>query len=96
MSDTHHGADEALLRRVYAEFLEMPGLRLSCQQAQRLWGLDRSTCLHLLEHLVDEKFLCRPGHGVYTRLTDGGAFPRPRMARAQITNERPSAEKKAG
>jgi hypothetical protein len=30
--------DEALLHRVYGEFLEMPGLRLTCQQAQRLWG----------------------------------------------------------
>ena len=71
--------DDALLRRVYGEFLEMPGLRLTCQQAQRLWGLDESACLQLLEFLVDAKFLCRPGHGMYTRLTDGHtAYPRPR------------------
>jgi hypothetical protein len=62
----------------------MPGLRLTCQQAQRLWGLDESACLQLLEFLVDAKFLCRPGHGMYSRLTDGhAAHARPRMATAQ-------------
>ena len=76
--------DDALLQRVYGEFLEMPGLRLTCRQAQRLWGLDESACLELLEFLVDSKFLCRPGHGMYTRLTDGHApQTRPRMAKAQ-------------
>jgi hypothetical protein len=63
--------DETLLQRVYGEFLKMPGLRLTCQQAQRLWGLDHSQCLHLLEFLVDAKFLCRHAQGMYTRLTDG-------------------------
>jgi hypothetical protein len=82
--------DDALLQRVYAEFLEMPGLRLTCQQAQRLWGLDASACLQLLEFLVDAKFLCRPGHGMYTRLTDGDvARPRPRMVEAQIDDDTP-------
>jgi hypothetical protein len=45
--------DERLIRRVYSEFLEMPGLRLTRQQAQRLWGLDERTCAALLESLVD-------------------------------------------
>jgi hypothetical protein len=71
MSDSHSTLDDALLRRVCAEFLEMPGLRLTCKQAQRLWGLEEAACLLLLESLVDAKFLCRPGHGMYTRLTDG-------------------------
>jgi hypothetical protein len=71
--------DDALVQRVMAEFLEMPGLRLTCQQAQRLWGLDQSACVQLLEFLVDAKFLCRPRQGTYTRLTDGHtAHPRPR------------------
>jgi hypothetical protein len=59
--------DDALLQRVYGEFLEMPGLRLTCQQAQQLWGLDESACVALLESLVDAKFLCRPGRGIYMR-----------------------------
>lgn len=83
MSDTHSAVDDALLRRVSGEFLEMPGLRLTRQQAQRLWGLDESVCVQLLESLVNAKFLCRLGHGVYTRLTDGHvARPRPRMVKA--------------
>jgi hypothetical protein len=32
-----------LLRRVRAEYLEMPGLRLTAPQAQRLFGLDAET-----------------------------------------------------
>ena len=62
--------DEALLQRVYSEFLEMPGLRLTRPQAQRLLGLDESTCAQLLEWLVNAKFLCRPDDRTYTRLTD--------------------------
>ncbi len=85
---TDHLRDDVsdlMLHRVYSEFLEMPGLRLTCKQAQRLWGLDEQTCLHLLEFLVDAKFLCRPGHGTYTRLTEGHTpYPRPRAARARL------------
>lgn len=74
--------DARLLRRAYSEFLEMPGLRLTCRQAQRLWNLDEDTCRTILEYLTDAGFLCRPGHGVYGRLTEGDAtVPHLRMAR---------------
>ena len=95
MSSRHSAVDDALLQRVYGEFLEMPGLRLTCQQAQRLWGLDKGTCLELLEFLVAAKFLCRPGHGMYTRLSDGHAQPRPRMAKAQVLDDMPHVKKEA-
>lgn len=62
---------DLVLQRVCSEFLEMPGLSLTCQQAQRLWGLDEATCLALLEFLVETKFLCRTGRGMYARLTEG-------------------------
>jgi hypothetical protein len=62
---------DLMLQRVYSEFLEMPGLRLTCQQAQRLWGLDEATCLALLEFLVETKFLCHTGRGMYARLIEG-------------------------
>ena len=63
-----------LLTRVCSEFLEMPGLRLTCRQAQRLWNLDEQTCGHILEFLVEAKFLyVRHGDHTYTRLTDGCA-----------------------
>ena len=77
--------NDVLLQRVYSEFLEMPGLRLTCRQAQRLWGLDEHSCIALLEFLVDAKFLCRPGHGAYSRLFNGQTNPpRPRMAQADV------------
>lgn len=52
MSPTIH-----LVNRVRSEFLEMPGLRLRVDQAQRLWNLDRSSCEFLLSSLVEAKFL---------------------------------------
>ena len=95
MSDIYHTAKDALLHRVYAEFLEMPGLRLTCEQAQRLWGLDKSTCLELLEFLVDAKFLCRSDRGMYGRLTDGHAHLRPRMLKTQVVGDAWRTKKEA-
>lgn len=71
MNGTRCSIDEALLQRAYCEFLEMPGLRLTCLQAQRLWALDEWTCLQLLACLVETGFLCRSARGVYGRLSDG-------------------------
>jgi hypothetical protein len=56
-----------VLRRVKGEYLEMPGLRLTIAQAQRLWGLDRSVCDALLGALVDAKFLFRTRDGAFVR-----------------------------
>ena len=52
-----------LLSRIRGEFLEMPGLRLTPEQAQRLWGLDHATCERLLQNLVDARFLTRTREG---------------------------------
>ena len=65
-----------VLRRVQGEYHEMPGLRLTTAQAQRLWGLDRAACDALLGALVDAKFLFR---------TRDGAFMRSDQARAART-----------
>jgi hypothetical protein len=54
---------DAALRRVRAEFLEMPGLKLTVEQAQRLWGLDRSTCEALIAELTACQFLTRTRDG---------------------------------
>lgn len=56
-----------VLRRVRGEYIEMPGLRLTIAQAQRLWGLDRSACDTLLGALVDAKFLLRTRDGAFVR-----------------------------
>jgi hypothetical protein len=64
-----------VLRRVQGEYIEMPGLRLTIAQAQRLWGLDRSVCDSLLGALVEAKFLFRTRDGAFVRTDHAvGAF----------------------
>jgi hypothetical protein len=63
---------EEVLQRIQGEYLEMPGLRLTTAQAQRLWGLDSDTCSSLLAALVEAKFLGRTRDGAYIK-TDGAA-----------------------
>ena len=59
-----------ILERVRAEFLEMPGLRLKLEQVQRLCGVERAVCKHVLDSLVDGEFLCVKPDGVYARRSD--------------------------
>ena len=76
---------DEILRRARAEYLEMPGLRLTRAQARRLWGLDDETCADVLDSLTEDKFLQRRHDGTYARLTDGAAtLPPPRMAKAGL------------
>lgn len=58
---------DEVMRRVQGEYIEMPGLRLTTAQAQRLWGLDRTACDTLLGALVDAKFLLRTRDGAFVR-----------------------------
>jgi hypothetical protein len=58
-------SNERLIRRIRTDFLEMPGLCLTTEQAQRLWGLEPQLCEALLNSLIDSRFL---------RRTDGGLF----------------------
>jgi DNA-binding IclR family transcriptional regulator len=53
--------------RVRGEFLEMPGLRLTPQQASRLWAVDRSTSERILNRLTSTGFLARTREGAYLR-----------------------------
>jgi hypothetical protein len=48
-----------VVRRVLAEFGEMPGLKLTVPQAQKLWGLDRPTCERLIDNLTESGLLVR-------------------------------------
>ena len=54
------------MRRVRAEFLEMPGLSLTSAQAARLWAFDAALCDEVLAALVDTRFLVR-SRGVFVR-----------------------------
>lgn len=70
-----------LLTRLRAEYLEMPGLRLTLGQAQRLCGVERTLCKAVFEALVADKFLCVKSDGAYARLTEGDVSrPRPVQA----------------
>jgi hypothetical protein len=75
---------EPTLQRICAEYLEMPGLQLTLQQAQRLWGLDEPTCARALEYLVENRFLVRTSRNMYARLTEGSIAMPLRMAKASL------------
>jgi hypothetical protein len=75
-----------LLRRIRGEYLEMPGLRLTLAQAQRLFGVERALCKVVLDALVDTKFLSVRDNGTYARLTDGDV-PRPRPQNETLATE---------
>ena len=47
----------ALVQRIRAEYVEMPGMTLRREQVARLCGIERSACQTLLDALVDVKFL---------------------------------------
>ncbi len=60
-----------LLNRLRAEFAEMPGMRLTAEQVQRLCGVERMVCTAILDTLVDEKFLSVLPDGRYARRAQG-------------------------
>jgi hypothetical protein len=45
----------------------MPGLRLTPEQARRLWRLDETACNAVLGALVDARFLARTRDGAFIR-----------------------------
>jgi hypothetical protein len=55
---------------VRSEYEEMPGLKLTAFQAQRLWGIDDSTCGVVLGTLVEQQFLSHTASGTYIRRSD--------------------------
>jgi hypothetical protein len=71
------------IERLRAEFLEMPGLRLTVDQVHRLCGVERRLCSDVLDVLVREQFLCLKSDGSYARLSDGQPS-RPRLAKADL------------
>lgn len=56
-----------LLRRIESEYREMPGMCVTALQAQRLWGLDSTTCGFVLASLVERGVLRRTPRGTYVR-----------------------------
>jgi len=74
------------LQRLRGEFLEMPGLRLTVQQAERLCGVDPAVCKAILDALVEAKFLSVKRDGSYGRVADGDGS---RTASAFIADRAP-------
>ena len=59
----------ALLRRVRAQYRDMPALKLTKPQATRLFGVAPSMCDTMLTALVTENFLSRTEKGMFVRST---------------------------
>jgi hypothetical protein len=66
MDETTRGIQD-VVRRIRGEFLEMPGLRLTSQQARRLWRLDETACEAVLGALIDARFLAKTRDGAFVR-----------------------------
>jgi hypothetical protein len=62
---------QRVLARLRAEYLEMPGMKLTTTQVQRLCGIEQTMCTLLLDVLVESQFLTRKSDGTYVRLTEG-------------------------
>jgi hypothetical protein len=60
-----------LLTRIRGEFREMPGLRLTLQQARRLLNLDLRTCSAALAVLEAAGFLATTRDGAFVRADAG-------------------------
>ena len=58
---------DCALQRIQAEYGEMPGLKLTAAQAQRLWGVDQESCGTWLACLVTSGFLARTRDGAFVR-----------------------------
>ncbi len=62
---------EVLVDRIRAEYVALPGLKLTRDQACRLWAVDDEHCAAAFEILLAEGFLQRTGTGKFV------ALPRP-------------------
>ena len=73
------------LQIVRGEFLQVPGLRLTRAQIQRLWGLDDAVCRAVLGALVEERFLSLTADGHYARAgSDVSGIPGAHGARSSL------------
>lgn len=73
--------DQRVLERLRAEYLEMPGLKLTIEQVQRLCGIEPAMCKPVLDALVKVRFLRLNSDGTYVRSTEGSpSLPPPAKA----------------
>ena len=60
-------SEQEWIQIIRGEFLEIPGLRLTSDQVQKLWGLHRDACAAVLENLLHQRFLQLTADGHYVR-----------------------------
>jgi hypothetical protein len=56
---------DALLRRIWTAFVEMPSLSLTAPQTHRLFNLRADVCERILDGLIDAEALSRGRDGRY-------------------------------
>ncbi|MGE5297739.1 MAG: hypothetical protein ACM3KM_01090 [Acidobacteriaceae bacterium] len=56
---------ERVLQRVRGEFTEMPCLKLTAAQAQRLCGIKEDTWASVSQHLLEQGFLRQTASGAF-------------------------------
>jgi hypothetical protein len=57
------------LLRIQTEYLEMPDLKLTARQAQRLWNLSREVWETAVAVLLGKQFLAQTRDGAYVRVS---------------------------
>jgi DNA-binding Lrp family transcriptional regulator len=62
---------EAIVRRIVAEFEDMPGMVLSLKQASRFLGVDEAACARILSSLTSAGILRCSASEYYSRREPG-------------------------
>jgi hypothetical protein len=86
---------EQVFDRIRAEFLEMPGMRLTAAQVERLAGVDCSICQSVLDDLVRAGFLRASEDGSYSRVSDLSTRSARRTREQSVHATRGSAVRRA-
>jgi hypothetical protein len=89
-------ANEHELCRLWTEYVELPGLRLTREQARRFCSVDDLICTQLLDSLVNARLLVQGADGRYARGHESGALSPLRMAKADIAPRVKSSARQAG
>lgn len=63
--------EDFLLRRARGEYRDMPGMRLTIDQATRLWSVDRQLCQSVMTTLVASHHLEVDENGRYRKAHSG-------------------------
>jgi hypothetical protein len=58
---------EDAVELIRMEYAELPGLKLTFWQAQRLWDLSDELCARALRTLTESAFLTKTADGAYVR-----------------------------